>query len=275
MMGQKNSNNPFRKQSSGKGHIFFNETGEIVSTTTKKQSKDANNISKKNKTVVVFRCPLQDVVITPNPRIFQIKRHSTDNEKRKPLLEIRENVILAPIPNLSVEVKNLSVDGRAPTELANKEKSIETEKLALNNTTNFTETSPNAKNNKLISNGSVKSSQSGNNTEMSPSKQKSTSKLQSDSVNTTSENSCIDLSIELEEGEISKSNEKKFDTSSDVEEVSEIIDLNETEDNCNSTVNESISSPSSNDIRVDKILPFCSAVLDMPKMNDIIVFKVS
>ncbi|TMW39908.1 hypothetical protein DOY81_015012, partial [Sarcophaga bullata] len=261
MMGQKNSstsNNPFRKQSSGKGHIYFNETGEIVDTTTKKQSKDANNISKINKTVVVFRCPLQDVAVTPNPRIFQIKRHSTGNEKRKPLLEIRENLILPPIPNLSVEIKNLSMEGNATTELSNKEKCIETEKSPLNNTTNYIENSTIDKNNELTSDGSVKSAQSENNKEVSPSKQKATLKLQSDNINATSESNCVDLSIDLDEGDTSKASEKKFDTSSDVEEVSEIIDLNETEDNCNSTVNESISSPSLAGIRIDKILPHCS-----------------
>lgn len=302
MMGKKkseNSKNPFKKQSFGNDHIYFDETGEIVSTTTKIKSNVARNTNKKRKAVVIFRCPLQDATkeddIAPNARIFQIKRNSSENRKQKQLIEIREDLVLAPLPVLSFENNNLSVEKITADEHVNEGINIKLpetvgksnslmDQSALSNKTDITKTTTLAKTNEDLSDNSLETSQSKNSTKVYPSKQEETSKLLSNNINPHDEN-CMDVSIDLEacgspqpserEYNLSK-DEKKIDKSSDVEEISEIIDLNETEDNCNSTADDSTINSSFLDtsIRIGKILPYCSPMLDMPKINDIIVFKV-
>ncbi|KNC21999.1 hypothetical protein FF38_12088 [Lucilia cuprina] len=281
-----NPNNPFKKPKTSKAHIYFNESGEIVNPKAPRASKLTPKKSQEPKTIVIFRCPLDDVTNATKPqkpRIFHLKStNMVDDNNKKQLVEIQEEIILSPInitnaiiEKPSTEEKSIVNEVETPLETIETSKIEEevdslNEKSSLNNTSNATGSTTIAKN--IVGEQSIDELEVSRNESTSVTQSQTVSLMQETNVNESSIMSvdCVDLSIDLDEDD-SETHKKKItvekfqninasekhdlnvddDLSSDVEEVSEIIDLNETEDNCDNTANISrVPGNAINDIKV-------------------------
>lgn len=305
-----NPNNPFKKpRSTNRAHIYFNDSGEMVSPSSKSNKKSTNTKEKESKTIVIFRCPLSEITNgAQKPRIFNLKsKNSTNNQNKKQIVEIQEEIILPPMltnnpTNSSPSKKINNIEEKETLEHIKETTNVAEETNSPNekssDTSIATDNTTIAKNNTEETSNNLEITQNEDETNVSVANHEDDSKLQLTTANETSIMSvdCVDLSIDLDEDEkdnkiknISTSSKSKRNitenhdltkdddeededtSSSDVEEISEIIDLNETEDNCEESFNNS----SFKDINVHKILPFSTDLTDIPAIGDIIVFKVN
>ncbi|XP_065368380.1 coilin [Calliphora vicina] len=266
---------------------LLEERNNVNTLTSTPNPNNPFKTPKSTKARIYFRCPLSELtndIKTQKPRIFNLKSKNIENyATKKPVLEIQEQIILPPII-LKTDPQSPSEEKTEVNEIEIQQKTIETteiteetdslnEKSSLNNTSNVTGSTTIAQNVAESSNETT-----------NVIKSQTESQMQETSIMSVD---CVDLSIDIEDedNEVQKKNvQEKLDltvdgdvndSSSDIEEISDIIDLNETDDNCNTTVNTSTAhSNSINDIQIHKILPFSTELKDMPTIGDIVIFKI-
>ncbi|KAM7343017.1 coilin isoform 4-T4 [Cochliomyia hominivorax] len=295
-----NTKNPFKKPKSSRAHIYFNDAGEIENPSTRKTNEKSSILKNDNetKTIVIFRCPLSDTTNDKQkPRVFNLQ---TTNNANKQVVEIQEHVIILPQTNESSspskETFMLNGQDNKENDKVVVDMESSTGKSCLNNTTNTSDDT-------TIANNTNKAET----TDISPTTtnesqlQQTTTTIAATAKNKTSVMSmdCVDLSLDLDEYDKKEQNRKKStanisksvieekhdltrdddednnSSTSDVEEISEVIDLNDTEDNYEDSINNSTICPTNmKNIKVNKILPFCVNINDMPNIGNIILFKM-
>lgn len=102
---------------------------------------------------------------------------------------------------------------------------------------------------------------------------------------------CVDLSIDVDEEDVDVKNKNGKDSEmlktfkkvhvqdisiSDTSDVEEVIDLNETEDQNNSSLNTTCRRSSlSSIIKINRIIAYCKDTKELPDVGDVMIFKVS
>uniref|UniRef100_A0A1A9X3E2 Coilin_N domain-containing protein n=1 Tax=Glossina brevipalpis TaxID=37001 RepID=A0A1A9X3E2_9MUSC len=291
------SNTKFAGSAEAK-HIHFLDADESVSTTA--ISAKGGKPSKKS----AFRCPLNEVHddIT-KPRIFPMPWSSEGKAKSAQLIEIKENIVLPSNYLIKETIDSLQKKIEKSNNQIPENAKIDTIETTLETIVNEKDqASVERENNKTIPNESVD-----DNTEIISNEKKEKIEIKTAletcspdhkikdhadekiaKIKKTGSRSdlldgsvdCIDLSADLDEemGATSLIDSIKINgnesAESDIEEVSEIIDLNEPNDVNISKQSLLLPPPDFNGINIARILPFCIRIYELPKKNDIIVFKV-
>lgn len=343
-----NTNNPFKNPKPNTKHLYYDESGEITTTTAPVSSCSPAKKEAKVDSKIIFRCSLNDMD-GKKPRIFQIQTKNVSlNKCNKENIEIRENIVLSPVDVQTILNKSKVYDATSQEEMYEevpaktshpspendkqedinkkeskqklkednssdegncslnesnctarttidkyKEASISTSnKLAANETngndslaTNKTNNDHDVSMNQTKDNESLQTNKANGDKDLSVNQTTNSAKTDTSILKDANESSvvsvdCVDLSIDLDDDDDckTKSDEEAFKKpqdvsnydSSDVEEVSEVIDLNESEEP--SIVSTSFNK--SNSIKLNKIMPFCTKMTQLPEIGDIVVFKV-
>ncbi|KAL9916219.1 coilin isoform 1-T1 [Glossina fuscipes fuscipes] len=280
-------------------HIHFLDTDAAVSTTA-----ETAKVCKQGKKVV-FRCPLNGTRdILEKARVFSLPWAIVG--KPKSIIEIRENIALEPNSLTKGPIKSVAQDLEKSPKICQETETVTknaSERLTETNAYEEIESISEEKTSKEIQQESADENMGGICNENNETigikitlktcssddkkedqtvehivrvKKAGTATALSDNCTVD----CIDLSADFDEemGTTSLAESIKINCNdsgeSDIEEISEIIDLNETNDE--NTSKQSLLLPASayNDTNVAKILPFCVRLYDLPKPDDIIVFKV-
>uniref|UniRef100_A0A1A9UF78 Coilin N-terminal domain-containing protein n=1 Tax=Glossina austeni TaxID=7395 RepID=A0A1A9UF78_GLOAU len=279
-------------------HIHFQDTDTAVSTTAEAKVG-------KRPTKVVFRCPLNGTRdILEKARIFPLPWALVKEPKN--VIEIKENILLKP-NNLTKEViesaaqclekspkicqgietvtKNVTeklIETTAHQEIQDNGEGKHSKQIPDEATDENMEEISNEKNETIeikttletCSADDKKEDQTVENIVKVKKTDTTTALLGESTID------CIDLSADFDEemGTTPLAESIKISGNdsgeSDIEEISEIIDLNETNDENTSKQCLSLQPAAHNDISIAKILPFCIRLSDLPKPDDIIVFKV-
>ncbi|XP_075169982.1 coilin [Haematobia irritans] len=299
---QRSSKNPFKNQSSlHTNHIHFNDSGEISTTESNKNSKkQSNGLREKPVIKVVFHCQL-DEIDAKKPRVFEINSKSAktieETNQRKPLIEIQEDIQINPVERMNVACNQSKTTSKNNDEIDNEEPEVSTSYNAMqekdntiqeDDTTTKNDTLNNTDNTKTIIEKSIDYSQADeNDVNDHITTEKNELPISTNHANNNGDNDlsiqsvdCVDLSMDGdEENDISLRNRTSKliqDISiSDTSDIEEVIDLNETEVQNNE---KSLTSPSrstlNSTIRVNNIIGKCKEAKDMPNINDIMIFKI-
>lgn len=318
-------NNPFKNPRKSKsGHIYFNESGEMVSTTT--NNTTSNSITTRNnsktkaiqnenaKTNFIFQCALKEPnALGEAPREFHNQKANkkvteettaatTTTKSPKKVVEIRELIIINPagVEGLNI-IKN-------PDEIIDKEKTADCKEQQQNNSSllplNETESTANTTILKSQNSCADQSMLQGSALDCSLNAEEE-SNINEEAESLMAEaRMCVSPTDTDEEEELSKSlsqddeytsgiiadgtdktspNDESITSQviddsaeSDIEEVSEIIDLNDSEDvsihPASTTGRHSMLEASQ--LKINKILPLCKNIVGETKVDDVLIFKV-
>ncbi|XP_011294584.1 coilin [Musca domestica] len=311
---KRSSKNPFRNsKSSNSRHLFFNESGEISTTT----NTTVNVQEKENKNPpinIVFRCQMESMD-TKIPRILHIKNKNMKecSKSKKKTIEIQENILIQAVDvvrksvtskNILEEANDTEMGSRPNNQTMADNSIVQDEDESVVDSNNSIGTTDHKSKEVYVSkisngNGVLQEITTTNNdrevSEMEITNIEDACEMKEDDNSDSKYNNessilsvdCVDLSTEEDDASTIQNSKKVVEDLciSDTSDVEEVIDLNETDDVnksqtfSNKTVERKSStfnrsSSTSSIVKISQIISWCKDTKEMPNVGDIMIFKI-